>query len=178
MAFLLSFRPALSFLLSKGQRASLHLKQRLRGFTIVEAIMVLAITASLSTMLLVSALPVPNEALTVEKEAATFVQWMKHRFIAASMEHAEITIYLTKAETGTKVTLNWVGGEKDLTRESYEAEKARLEFLGGNPVLKYDGKWNTLSPAASFRVSSRSTPGERLYIKISGSGYMSISKNL
>lgn len=149
-----------------------------RAFSLVELLAALSIILALLSISMPLCLREPDEAEIVREEADRFALWIKSRMLQAALERADFNVVITnRADKNVNVVIYWITGSKRAEEESFVSEAAHMESLGG-VELKYSGKWTTLTPAATFMVRSRTKLEERLFVFISGTGYVNIRKTL
>ncbi len=147
-----------------------------RGFTLVELLCVAAVLCALSGAALVFA--GGDERRIVRAEAEDVRSWLSARMAQAAREGADFRLYtVTAGKQKYELTLEWIGGPKDLEREYYAPERTDIGLVASMEYT-FSGEWFTLTPAASFIIRSRRDPAVRFFVTVSGAGYADVKETL
>lgn len=153
---------------------------RRSGFTLAELLCVFAAASAIFAASALSiASPEARERRIIAYEASDFCAWMKHRISSAAREGAEFELYFSKVgASGSVITLIWLSGSKYMMHEDYRMERAELSREGTSYRYTFDGRWFSMTPAATFVVKSLKRPEVKLFVTLSGTGYMSVRERL
>ncbi len=149
-----------------------------RGFMLCELIAVIVIICSAAAMVMVL-MPQKSERQLVAEEAARAAAWFKYRMSKAARERVAFDVQMTSGGINNyEATVIWYGGAMYMKHENFALKAAKLNYLGGASLLTFDGRWHTMTPAATFAIKSKSRSDISLYMTISGTGYIDIREKL
>lgn len=153
-----------------------------KGFSLTELTAALAVFGIILSVVLLSVPFGSSEREKVSRSAQRTAVWLKRRVSAASREGATFIISMNDrpgmSDHNTEITLIWYGGARDTERESYTEDETVLQSLSLKEEHRFDGRWHTMAPAVSFMVKSKKDPDIRLFVTVSGTGYIDIKQNL
>lgn len=149
------------------------------GFTLIETLCAALVIGILAC----AAMPVfrgRDEMLVVREEAENLRAWLSSRMAQTARDGAEFRLTIDENRTTQELgfTLQWYGGPRDLDKETYTASRAMIMRDSLARTHSFDGKWFTLTPAASFIIRSRKDSGAAVVLTVSGTGYVGIRETL
>lgn len=123
-----------------------------------------------------------NKKEMVRRSADRASVWIKRRMDRASREGSDFVLYVFDRkghlDHNSEIMVIWYGGESDTERESYTDDDCVVIYTSSVREHRYDGKWHTVTPAATFMIKSKDDPNIRLYMTLSGTGYIDIREKL
>lgn len=146
-----------------------------RGVTLVELIVALTILMTLS----LSALS-PCQNMTVigrvlQEEADTLAMWFSGIMTMANREGRSVKIYLSQTPSGDMEIRAVAAGEDVAAKLVYRS--SRVFIRNESPsvtTLSYDGVWQTLTPALTLSVRSKTNRAKKVLLTVSVYGLITI----
>lgn len=145
------------------------------GFSLVETLLVLAIVLLLSAIVGLSAAENKNDSKIVKQEADELVVWLSDKMTQAKLQEADFKIYVSEwSPYNFQLTLSWLTGPNATKSVSYKTDKVYLRIESSVYEFTYDGKWQSLTPAVTFSIRSKSaSQNPKILVTVSGVGYVS-----
>lgn len=156
--------------------------KKAKGFSLIELLCTLTIMGVIFSAAAICALPKENEMEKVRRSAQRTATWIKRRIAAASREGASfnLTAGLLPGQSlrDYSISIYWLTGNKTAVTEKCPDDECILSLESKAQDYQYNGRWHTLTPAVTFMVKSEKDRNVRLFITISGTGYVDIKEKL
>ena len=151
--------------------------KRRRAFTLTEILFVIIIISSLAaTIFIFPSVEGENEKRKVRDEAQNLALWLDKSISWAARNRADFRLIVSDNDiTNHKIRIEWLGADRK--SEAYLCKNARLYYSNIGTELNFSGTWFSMTPAATFTVRSKKNADVRFYVKISGTGYISVSED-
>lgn len=148
---------------------------RRSAFSLTELVVVLAITAILITC---STVAFFKSTVSIEDGAEDAALWLMERTSRAQFEESSFRLVISKVSSrgnNMKMEITWLNGRNKNMKETYANNDVFMYDTASISARTYDGVWQTMTPALSIGVRALSDSGKRKYVKVSGSGLVSVS---
>ena len=147
-----------------------------RGVTLVELIVALTILMTLFSICLISVSKYDSDSRVLQEEADTLAMWFSGIMTMANREGRSVKIYLSQTPSGD-MEIRAVAAGEDVASAKLVYRSSRVFIRNESPsvtTLSYDGVWQTLTPALTLSVRSKTNRAKKIIMTVSVYGLITI----
>lgn len=148
----------------------------MRGFTLVETLVSLAILMALLSVGIAPMMKYDSESRLIQEEAQELAMWFSVIMTTANREGGEIKIYFSQLPSGELEIRAVAAGENVASAKTvYRSLKAHIRNENASlSTVSYDGIWQTLTPALTLSVRSKTNRANKVLLTISAYGLVTV----